>query len=134
MSRTLFFDMEMDMSIHTTSAALRTNGREALNAVRSKASEIRTTGLPKAAAATERAGRVTADAALSASRSLATLLEGRGSTAGNLLSGAALLQALPILRASGRLLRRHPLLVAVSAGAALAAVGYAAWHRKEAEA
>ena len=122
------------MSIHTTSAALRTNGREALNAVRSKASEIRTTGLPKAAAATERAGRVTADAALSASRSLATLLEGRGSTAGNLLSGAALLQALPILRASGRLLRRHPLLVAVSAGAALAAVGYAAWHNKESEA
>jgi hypothetical protein len=118
------------MTIQTTSATLRANGREALNAVRSKASEIRTTGLPKAAAATDQAGRATASAALSASRALASLLDRRASTAGNLVGGAALLQALPMLRASGRLLRRHPALIAASAGAALAVIGYAAWQRR----
>lgn len=118
------------MTIQTTSAALRANGREALNVVRSKASEIRTAGLPKAAAVTEQAGKATANAALSASRAIARVLDQRASTASSVVGGAALLQALPMLRASGRLLRRHPALIVASAGAALAVIGYAAWQRR----
>ncbi len=121
------------MSTSAFSEAARSNGRDIVATLKGKARNLRDAGLPKAAAATESAGKAISGFALSSSKtvakSLRTKASGRHGKGG---SGATLLQAAPLLRIAGRFALRNPV-VLVATGAAIALVGYAAWKRQRAD-
>lgn len=115
------------MRIYTaSSAAPRANGREAMEALRGKARKFASHNLPRAASATENAGKAVADFALSGSRSLAKSMRSRGKA---LDDSSVLASATGLLHSAGRFVRRNPALV-VTGGAAIALMTYLAWRAR----
>ena len=122
------------MSTQAITAAARANGRDAVAALKSRARDLKDTGLPKAASAAESAGKAISSFALSSSGSVAKSLRNHvGSRRRKGISGAALLRAAPLARTAGRFALRNPAIL-VAAGAAFALIGYAAWKRQQADA
>lgn len=120
------------MTPQAAKAATLASGRDALATLRGKAHDLKEAGLPRAASAAESAGKSLSGLALSTSRSLARSLRSQtGGKRGPVASGAALLEAVPLLRTAGRFALRNPAVLA-AAGVAIAVIGYSAWRRQQA--
>lgn len=105
------------------------SGRVTVDGLRQRARHIAARNLPRAADATESAGKAMADFALSTSHSLAKSLRAVKLETKR-RRGLPTLLDVPLLRAAGRFAMRNPALVA-GAGLAIAALGYAALRGSE---
>ncbi|OJY64388.1 MAG: hypothetical protein BGP16_02365 [Sphingobium sp. 66-54] len=106
----------------------RPHGHEAIEVVRGKVVQFRSTALPRAAEAAESTGEAVSKFALSSSRQVARALRKRQPSAAT--SVATLLP--PLLRTGARFAARNPAVIA-AAGLGLAALSFVAWRRQRAE-
>lgn len=107
-----------------------TPARDAADTIRSKVVQFRSAALPKAASAAESAGEAVSKLALSASKNVAGAL--RPKRASGIDRLAAILPAAPLARSAARFAIRNPAVLAL-AGVGIAAIGYMAWRRQQAD-
>ncbi len=104
--------------------------RDTADTIRSKVIQFRAAALPKAAAAAESAGEAVSKIALSTSKNVAGALRPKQRSRIDRL--AALLPAAPFARSAARFAIRNPAVLAL-AGVGIAAIGYVAWRRQQAD-
>jgi len=105
------------------------NGREAVDIIRGKVVQFRSSALPRVASAAESAGEAVSKIALSTSKNVAGALRKRSPS--GLEKFATLLPAGSLARSAARFAIRNPAVLAL-AGVGIAAIGYAAWRRQQA--
>ena len=118
------------MNLRKRTTQIAEKPRDALEALRDRTDRFAAIAIPRAASAAETAGSAISDFALSSSKTIArSLRQQKGKSIGN---SALAVKAAPLVRSVIGAAKRNPLLFA-TAGAAVAVLGYVAFHKREEE-